>query len=93
MTRLLSAFLFDPCLVVTRIDDAITSCMGNTCRLQVSSSFMSDDESNDDLSCGVSNEEDNVEVRLRSHKHKKHIRQKKLMVKDNSFNNVIHLPE
>ena len=55
--------------VVDRIDDAITGCMGSSLNL-------SDDESDDDPFHDFSDEEDNVEVRLRSGIHKKRTGQK-----------------
>jgi hypothetical protein len=101
--------------VVDRIEDAITGCMGDKYRLDVSSFNLSDEES------GFSDEEDNVEVRLGSCRHKKRMGQKnskmyggsggrnrrasykvnfspgtipseELMVKEDSFDNVLHLP-
>ena len=89
--------------------------MGDKYRLDVSSFNLSDEES------GFSDEEDNVEVRLGSCRHKKRMGQKnsqmyggsggrnrrasykvnfspgtipseELMVKEDSFDNVLHLP-
>jgi len=104
--------------VVDRIEDAITGCMGDKCR---SSLNLSDEESDDDPFYGFSDEEDNVEVRLGSCRHKKRMGLKNsqiyggsggrnrralykvnfspgtipsegLMVKEDSFDNVLHLP-
>jgi hypothetical protein len=107
--------------VVDRIEDAITGCMGDKYRLDVSSVNLSDEESDDVPFYGFSDEEDNVEVRLGSCRHKKRMGQKnsqmyggsggrnrrasykvnlspgtipseELMVKEDSFDNVLHLP-
>ena len=106
---------------VDRIEDAITGCMGDKYRLDVSSFNLSDEESDDVPFYGFSDEEDNVEVRLGSCRHKKRMGQKnsqmyggsggrnrrasykvnlspgtipseELMVKEDSFDNVLHLP-